>query len=598
MTHLPPALGLDALVTEVSERLHAVAAVNDRMRELLEAVVAVSSGLNLHATLRRIAAAAADLADAQYAAVGVLAPHATGLVDFIQVGLTDEAAARIGHYPEGRGLLGAIIDDPRPLRLEDLTADPRSVGVPSNHPPMHSFLSVPIRVRDEVFGNLYVTEKHAAAEGRAAAFSAEDQQVMEALAAAAGVAIANARLYEEGRLRERWIAGAGEVTTVLLTSEDAHAALTIAAEQVRDLAAAALGMILLPTGDGGLRVSHAAGEAADFVVGEHVPANDQVALLMAGQNVIIDDLGSDPRVSSRIAKVFGPSMALPMTSAGRILGAVAVWRRAGSPPFTADEVQLAGAFAGQAALALRLAEGQQDQQRLAVYQDRDRIARDLHDLVIQRLFATGMMLESAARKARVPEVQVRIGKAVDELDATIQEVRTTIYALQHDDTPADSDLRSRILREATQAAGPLGFKPAVGFVGPVETMVSERIGRQLIAALREALSNAARHARADTVAVTVDTTAHIDDEGRLTSSRDTLELAQGSGDLSAALREAGAGRPAVLLTVLDDGVGIPEGGRRSGLRNLADRAAALGGAAWHQSGPDDMGTLLSWTAPL
>ena len=591
MEHLPPALGLDALVTEVSERLHAVAAVNDRMRELLDAVVSVSSGLDLHATLRRIAAAAADLADAEFAAVGVLAPHASGLVDFIQVGLSDEQAARIGHYPEGRGLLGAIIDDPRPLRLEDLTADPRSVGVPPGHPTMHSFLSVPIRVREEVFGNLYVTDKHGAA------FSAEDQQVMEALAAAAGVAIANARLYEEGRLRERWIAGAGEVTTVMLTSEDAHAALTIAAEQVRDLAAAALGMILLPTGDGGLRVSHAAGEAADFVVGEHVPASDQVALLMAGQNVIIEDLGSDSRVSSRIAKVFGPGMALPMKSAGRILGAVGVWRQAGTPPFTEDEVQLAGAFAGQAALALRLAEGQQDQQRLAVYQDRDRIARDLHDLVIQRLFATGMMLESAARKAQVPEVRTRIGKAVDELDATIQEVRTTIYALQHDDTPADADLRSRILREATQAAGPLGFKPSVGFAGPVQTMVSERIGRQLIAALREALSNAARHARASAVAVSVDATAHIDDSGRLTSARDSLDLVEGA-DLPTALREAGVGRPAVLLTVLDDGVGIPEGGRRSGLRNLAERAATLGGTAWHQPGPDGRGTLVSWTAQL
>ncbi|MFC1439372.1 GAF domain-containing protein [Streptacidiphilus sp. N1-10] len=601
MEHPPPALGLDALVTEVSERLHAVAAVNDRMRELLEAVVSVSSGLDLHATLQRIAAAAADLADAEYAAVGVLAPHTSGLVDFIHVGLTDEEAARIGHYPEGRGLLGAIIEDPRPLRLDDLTTDPRSVGVPPGHPVMHSFVSVPIRVRDEVFGNLYVTEKRGAGttppEPPRASFSTEDQQVMEALAAAAGVAIANARLYEEGRRRERWIAGAGEVTTVLLTSEDAHAALTIAAEQVRDLAAAALGMILLPTGDGGLRVSHAAGEAADFVVGEHVPASDQVALLMDGQNVIIEDLGSDPRVSSRIAKAFGPSMALPMKSAGRILGAVAVWRRSGRPPFSEDEVQLAAAFAGQAALALRLAEGQQDQQRLAVYQDRDRIARDLHDLVIQRLFATGMMLESAARKAQVPEVGSRIGKAVDELDATIQEVRTTIYALQHDDTPADADLRGRILREAKQAAGPLGFKPSVGFVGPVETMVSERIGRQLIAALREALSNAARHARAATVAVNVDTTAHIDDEGRLTTGRDAFELPEGA-DLSTALREAGAGRPAVLLTVLDDGIGIPEGGRRSGLRNLADRATALGGAAWHQPGPDGKGTLLSWTAPL
>ncbi|MEZ0092781.1 GAF domain-containing protein [Streptacidiphilus sp. EB129] len=593
---LPPvgALGLDALVTEVSERLHAVAAVNDRMRELLEAVVAVSSGLDLHATLHRIAAAAADLAGAEYAAVGVVAPDGKALADFIQVGLSDRDAERLGPPPSGKGLLGALINDPVPLRLDDLAEDPRSSGFPVGHPPMRSFLSVPIRVRNAAFGNLYVTEKRGGQ-----AFSAEDQQVVEALAAAAGVAIENARLYEEGRRRERWIAGAGQVTTAMLTSDDAHTALSIAAEQVRDLAGAALGMILLPTGDGGLRVAHASGEAADFVIGEHVPASDQAELLLKGDSVIIDDLVGDPRSASRIAKVFGPSMALPMKSAGRILGAVAVWRRAGASPFTADEQQLAETFAGQAALALRLAEGQQDQQRLAVYQDRDRIARDLHDLVIQRLFATGMMLDSAARLAQVPEVQQRLGKAVDELDATIQEVRTTIYALQHDDTPEDGgDLRSRVLREASQAAGPLGFKPAVAFVGPVGTMVGESTGRHLVAALREMLSNAARHARAASVSVTVDTTAHVDDEGRLTAGRAAELRLRADEDLAAALRQAGAGRPAVLLSVTDDGVGIPEGGRRSGLSNLTERAAALGGTAWHEPGPDGRGTTLFWTALL
>ena len=584
----PGSLGLESLVTEVSERLHAVVAVNDRMRELLEAVVAVSSDLDLHATLQRIAAAAADVADAEYAAVGVLAPHSSGLTDFIQAGMTDEQAAAIGHPPTGRGILRVITDNPHPLRLDDLTTDPRAVGFPSNHPPMRSFLSVPIRVRNEMFGNLYITEKRGTAT-----FSAQDQQVMEALAAAAGVAIENARLYEEGRRRERWIAGAGEVTTAMLTSDDAHSALAIAAEQVRDLAGAALGMILLPTDDGGLRVSHASGHAAGFVTGEHVRANDQVARLLKGESVIVEDMASDSRTASRIARVFGPSMAVPMKSAGRILGAVAVWREVGTPLFTADEQQLAEAFAGQAALALRLAEGQQDQQRLAVYQDRDRIARDLHDLVIQRLFATGMMMESAARLAPTPDVRTRIGKAVDELDATIQEVRTTIYALQHDDTPdGGSDLRSRVLREASQAAGPLGFKPSVLFRGPIESMAGETLGRHLIAALREALSNAARHARASTVTVSVDTTAHITEDGRPTTPTDG-----GPGaDLESALREAG--RPAVLLMVSDDGIGVPADGRRSGLRNLAERAASLGGTAWHGPGPGDKGTTVYWTALL
>ncbi|MBF9070854.1 GAF domain-containing protein [Streptacidiphilus sp. NEAU-YB345] len=593
--HFSPDLGsleVDALVSEVAERLHAVAAVNDRMRELLEAVVAVSSGLDLHATLQRIASAAADLVDAEYAAVGVLAPHTHGLSDFIQVGISAEEELEIGGPPCGLGLLGYVTDHREPLRLEDLTQHPSAAGFPHGHPPMHTFLSVPIRVRNDFFGTLYLTEKH---HGRH--FSSADQQVVEALAAAAGVAIENARLYEEGLRRERWIAASREVTTVMLTAEDAQIALITTAELLRDLADAAIGMILLPTGDGGLRISHASGEASDFVTGELIPPSERTARLLAGDSVIIEDMREDSEVRSTVREAFGPSMTLPLRSAGRVLGAVSVWRRRDLPPFTADEQALAEGFAAQAALALRLAEGQHDQQRLAVYQDRDRIARDLHDLVIQRLFATGMMLESAARLAEVPEVRTRIGKAVDELDATIQEVRTTIYALQHDDTPeGDEDLRSKLLREGAQAVGPLGFRPSIAFVGPIESMIGETTGRQLTAALREMLSNAARHARASKVEVCVDSTVHIDAEGRLTHSPVAVETAVDSKDSDSALRAAG--RPAVLLTVTDDGVGIPEGGRRSGLRNLRQRAEALAGSAWHEPGPNGKGTTVSWTAVL
>ncbi|MFC9325838.1 GAF domain-containing sensor histidine kinase [Kitasatospora sp. NPDC057015] len=583
-THRVPeiaSLGLDTLVTEVAERLQSAAAVTDRMQRLLEAVVSVGAGLDLHATLQRIAIGAAELVDARYAALGVISPTGHGLADFIHVGVDEETAARIGELPAGRGILGALIDRPEPLRLTDLAEDPRSAGFPPHHPPMTSFLGEPIRVRGEVFGNIYLTEKTGGG-----AFTPEDEQVLHALAAAAGVAIENSRLYEEGRRRERWIAGANAVTTALLSTDEAQVALTVAAEQVRGLAGAALGMILLPTGDGQLRVSHASGEAAEFVTGELVPQSGFAARLLAGESVYLDDMSGDPTVEIRLARTFGPSMAVPMVAAGRVLGALGVWRSKGAASFTDAEKQLAQTFASQAALALRLAEGQRDQQRLAVFQDRDRIARDLHDLVIQRLFATGMMLESAARRAVVPEVQTGIGRAVDELDATIQEVRTTIYALQHDGQGGDEPdtLRTRVLREGSQAAAALGFKPSVAFTGPVESLVGEKAGRQLLAALREMLSNTARHARASRVRVDVDATVHLDDEGHpVPGDPESLER---------------SGRPGVLLSVTDDGVGIPAGGRRSGLRNLARRAEALGGDAWHEPGPYGKGTSVRWTARL
>ncbi|NEB52112.1 GAF domain-containing protein [Streptomyces griseus] len=539
-----------------------------RVPQLLEAMRSVGAGLELHSTLDRICETAAELAHARYAAIGVVDELGEGLSDFVTYGVPREVAEAIGRRPDGhRGLLGALIHDPAPVRLADLTTDPRYAGFPSGHPRMRTFLGVPIRVQGDVFGNLYLAEKQDGAE-----FSDYDLHMVRVLATEAGIAIGNARLYEAARQREHWIDGSVAVTTALLSGGDADEALSVVAEQARRLADSAAGIVLLPAEEGGLEIVAVSSDDPASSLGVIIPPRSAVvAKLLAGEAVFIDDSATDRRMITRLAERFGPSMMLPLHSGGRVLGALATPRARGARPFTETERTLATQFASQAALALMMAEAQRDRERLAVYEDRDRIARDLHDLVIQRLFATGMMLESAQRRSVVPEVRTGVGRAADELDVTIQEIRTAIFALQQEPAEAPSGLRTRVLREINMAAVPLGFKPSHRFLGPVDSLVGELTGKNLVAALREALSNAFRHAGASLINVVVDATVTLPD-----------------------------GRGAVRLSVADDGVGIPEGGRRSGLRNLARRAESLGGASRIEPGigEDGGGTTVVWEAPL
>ncbi|WP_406406467.1 GAF domain-containing sensor histidine kinase [Streptomyces sp. NBC_01643] len=550
--------GLQGLSTELTARVP----------QLLEAMRSVGTGLELHSTLDRICETAAELTHADYAAIGVADEGGKGLSDFLTHGVSTEVEAAIGHRPDGhRGLLGALLHDPAPVKLADLTADPRFAGFPPGHPPMRTFLGVPIRVQGEIFGNLYLAEKDGGGE-----FTDYDLHMVRVLATEAGIAIGNARLYEAARQRERWIDGSVAVTTALLSGGDADDALAVVAEQARHLAASAAGIVLLPAEGGGLEVVAVSADEPSAPLGVIIgPESPVVAKLLAGEAVFTEDSATDFRMATSLAHRFGPSMLLPLHSGGRVLGALATPRARGDRPFTETERTLATQFASQAALALMMAEAQRDRERLAVYEDRDRIARDLHDLVIQRLFATGMMLESAQRRSAVPEVQTGVGRAVDELDVTIQEIRTAIFALQQEPAEAPSGLRIRVLREINMAAVPLGFKPAHRFLGPIDSLVGELTGKNLIAALREALSNAFRHAGASRIDVVVDATVTLPD-----------------------------GRDAVRLSVADDGVGIPEGGRRSGLRNLARRAESLGGASWFGPGiaEDGGGTTVVWEAPL
>ncbi|NNN32687.1 GAF domain-containing protein [Streptomyces sp. S3(2020)] len=539
-----------------------------RVPQLLEAMRSVGSGLELHSTLDRICQTAAALTRARYAAIGVVDEDGRGLCDFVSHGVDEATARRIGRLPDGhRGLLGALIRDPEPVRLADLTRDPRSCGFPEHHPSMRGFLGLPIRVQGEIFGNLYLTEKHGGEP-----FDDYDLDMVRVLATEAGIAIGNARLYEAAKQRERWIDGSVAVTTALLSGGDVDDALQVVAEQARRLSGSTAGIVLLPADEGGLEVAAVAADQPSNILGTVVPPESKVVTeLLHGQAVFMDDAAADPRMVTTLARGYGPTMMLPLHSDGRVLGALVTPRARGERAFTESERTLAIQFASQAALALMMADAQRDRERLAVYEDRDRIARDLHDLVIQRLFATGMMLESAQRGSVVPEVREGVGKAVDELDVTIQEIRTAIFALQQGPAEVPAGLRTRVLREINTAAVPLGFKPSPRFVGPVDALVGDLTGKNLIAALREALSNAFRHAGASRIDVVVDATVTLP-----------------------------GGREGVRLTVGDDGVGIPEGGRRSGLKNLKRRAESLGGDSRHGPGIGEGGggTTVVWEAPL
>ncbi|MFE7553787.1 GAF domain-containing sensor histidine kinase, partial [Streptomyces gardneri] len=451
-------------------------------------------------------------------------PERRRLTDLFTCGRTDEERQRVGALPDGHaGLLGVLSQDQQPLRIDDLASDPRSSGVPEGHPKMGSFLGVPIRVHTQVFGNLYLAEK------RTGAFTDQDLTLLRILASQAGIAIGNARLYETTRQRERWIEGAAAVTTALLTGESAENALMTVAEQARILADASAGVVLQPTPEGGMEIVAAStnDDPGDLVGTTIAPGSPVLVQLLGGEPVFVEDSATDPRMTTHVRSRFGPSMMLPLQSGGKLIGTLALPRRRGGAPYSAVDRLLASQFASQAALALVLADARHDRERLAVYEDRDRIARDLHDLVVQRLFATEMMLESTRRRAAGTvtdspgspadpddsdfDESALLGRAVDELDSTIQEVRTTIFALQQPPAEAPTSFRGRVLRETGGAAALLGFQPSVHFSGAVDTLVEEEEAGKLLATLRGAL--AAAHRRSGVTAITVEVTAGGEGEG-------------------------------------------------------------------------------------
>jgi signal transduction histidine kinase len=537
----------------------------DLERELLDAVAGAAAGDDLRSTLQNLVATAIDMLDATYGALGVRA-HDDSLSDFIHVGMSAEDVEAIGHLPVGKGILGLINDAASPVIIDDLTTHPASVGFPEGHPPMVSFIGMSIRIRNNAYGNLYLTGKR-----NAATFDSNDARTLAAFAGAAALAVENARLYERSSRREQWLRATTEVTTAILGGAATEDVLELVARRAQECSKADGVAIMLADAEDDMIVEIALGDAAESFTGMRADEtwSYSAAAAASGRPVIIDDLGSLGRTDDPGFTRLGPCMLLPLLAADRTLGAIAVSNNRGGHRWDDTDLALGESFAGQTAMALVLAESHREQERLAVYVDRDRIARDLHDLVIQRLFAAGMALEGARRRGEIPApLDQRINSVISELDETVREIRQTIFALnqpdEHDESPPQLGLRSRALREVAVAGSALGFTPRVHLDESLEDAVPDHVLDQVVAAMREGLANIVRHAHASAAEVSV-----VRDGGEL------------------------------VLTVTDDGVGLFPGERRSGLANLDQRARMLGGSmSTEPVRRDGFGTRMIWRVPL
>ncbi|GAB7142393.1 hypoxia sensor histidine kinase DosS/DevS [Mycobacterium riyadhense] len=549
-------LRLRELLVEVQDRVEQIVEGRDRLDGLLDAMLVVTSGLELDATLRSIVHSATNLVDARYGALEVH-DRDKRVLHFVYEGIDEETVRRIGHLPEGLGVIGLLIDEPKPLRLDDLSRHPASVGFPPHHPPMRTFLGVPVRVRGESFGTLYLTDK---TNGQP--FSDDDEVLVQALAAAAGIAIANARLYQQAKARQSWIEATRDIATELLSGTDPASVFRLVAEEALKLTAADAALVAIPIGESmpadevaELLVIETLGSAVASIAGRTVP--------VAGTALGDVFVNSAPRQVDRLEldglADTGAALLLPLQATDAVAGVVVLLRQSSPGSFTDEQLEMMAAFADQAALAWQLATSQRRMRELDVLTDRDRIARDLHDHVIQRLFAVGLSLQGTVPRARDSQVQQRLSEAVDELQGVIQEIRTTIFDL-HGTSQGITRLRQRIDAAVAQFADS-GLRTTVQFVGPL-SVVGGTLADHAEAVVREAVSNAVRHARATTLTVRVT----VDDN--------------------------------LNIEVSDNGRGMPEEFTGSGLANLRRRAEQAGGVFTIEGIPDAGGTLLRWSAPL
>nr|WP_029289069.1 GAF domain-containing protein [Cellulomonas sp. HZM] len=544
------------------------------MHDLLDAMLAVASELDLPAVLDRFVQVSAELTGATYAAINVLDHHGESTT-FVHAGVPTAVARMLGHAPHARGVLGRIPIEGA-LRLDDLTQHPAFQGFPPGHPPMGSFLGASVRVADQVFGQLYLSEKPGG-------FTPQDERTVIALAAAAGVAVANAQLYEEAARREHWLRAGQDITTMLLEGVDEEDALEHIARTARAVAGADAAALALPGVGGRLVIELADGHGADRLLGTAMPEGGRAWTVMTeGRGLLTPSLSRSRTVRAPVMRSYGPAMFAPLQTSGRGVGVLVLLRRIGAPEFEDGDLTTAESFASQAALAYVLAEARHAQDVAALLDERERIARDLHDLAIQQLFATGMQLENVRRRAAggvdPDELSSILEEALDNVDSSVRQIRQIVHELR--DPDAATGLVERLRRESSLARTGLGFAPSVVITldgVPLdddldEDRIDDRVGPPLtgdvVAVVREGLANAARHAHASSVIVRVDV--------------------RGTGPLGH-----------VLVEVEDDGAGLPAVRERaSGTSNLASRARQHGGTFTLGAPPDGRGTLLTWQAPL
>ena len=552
--------------------------INSRTDELVQAVLYVGSDLDLEAILDRFVRSATELTGAKFGALNILDAFGNSTT-FVQTGVSDSLVAKLAHSPHAVGVLGAIPDE-GVLLLNDLRDHPAFQGFPQHHPHMGSFLGTAVRVGGAAYGYLYLSEKPGG-------FTQGDVSIVLELGAAAALALQNAELYANARLREDWLRAGQDITTMLLSGADEEDVLEQIAATSREVAHADTSALILPGVDGELTVELTDGYASMDLLGLVMPEDGRTASTMRhGTGLLVPSLHAQRRVRVPLLRQFGPALYAPLEAEDQVLGVLLLLRKVGSVPFGDKDLLTARSFANQAALALVLSEARVAKDRSKLLDERERIARDLHDLAIQQLFATGMQLESARRRVggdeKSAELADIIEQALDSVDSSVRQIRSIVYAIK--DPEATEALVERLRRESSLARTGLGYAPS--FILRLDKKLladSESIAQQeeefnsrlshdlsmdVVAVVREGLANAARHAQATAVRVTVDVSGH-------------------------------SPTGYVRVEVEDDGSGIPANRTRaSGTQNLAARARQHGGTFSIGVPPSGRGTLLSWQSPL